>query len=406
MSCSVENAVGEHTLFFVYNGEGEDDLMEIQSWQFTEKEPQPEVDKTALKEAIDKASEINSSEYTNASLEKLYEALEAAKDVYEDETAEQAAVDTAAADLNSAYDALTGEITNSELLNEVVKKYLETKGKQIRPIIVILSAKFFAEVNSNVLNGAAAIELLHNASLIHDDVVDETKVRRGNPTVNSIWNNHIAVLVGDFFVSNSLSCAIKAGDNRVIQVISELGKELSTGEIDQINIAKQHNINEENYYHIISKKTASLFRCCVQVGGYAVKADEADIENLAKFMELLGLCFQIKDDIFDYFKDEAVGKPTGNDLREGKITLPLIYALAQDTPQRDAMVKLAKKDELDTDEIETLIEYAKAQGGIEYAYESMERLRREAIATIEKYPDNEAKDSFLSLFDFIIKRHH
>ena len=296
--------------------------------------------------------------------------------------------------------------SNSELLNEVVKKYLETKGKQIRPIIVILSAKFFAEVNSNVLNGAAAIELLHNASLIHDDVVDETKVRRGNPTVNSIWNNHIAVLVGDFFVSNSLSCAIKAGDNRVIQVISELGKELSTGEIDQINIAKQHNINEENYYHIISKKTASLFRCCVQVGGYAVKADEADIENLAKFMELLGLCFQIKDDIFDYFKDEAVGKPTGNDLREGKITLPLIYALAQDTPQRDAMVKLAKKDELDTDEIETLIEYAKAQGGIEYAYESMERLRREAIAIIEKYPDNQAKESFLSLFDFIIKRHH
>ena len=167
--------------------------------------------------------------------------------------------------------------SNSELLNEVVKKYRETKGKQIRPIIVILSAKFFAEVNSNVLNGAAAIELLHNASLIHDDVVDETKVRRGNPTVNSIWNNHIAVLVGDFFVSNSLSCAIKAGDNRVIQVISELGKELSTGEIDQINIATQHHINEENYYHIISKKTASLFRCCVQEGGYAVTADAAGI---------------------------------------------------------------------------------------------------------------------------------
>ena len=219
--------------------------------------------------------------------------------------------------------------SNSDLLNEIVATYLKTKGKQIRPIIVILSAKFFSNINEETLHAAASIELLHNASLIHDDVVDETKKRRGNPTINSVWDNHIAVLVGDFFVSNALSCAIAAGDMRVISTVSKLGKELSTGELDQIDIAKHHSITEDNYYHIIGKKTASLFRSCVQVGGYTAKAPQQDIDNLARFVELLGLCFQIKDDIFDYFSDAEVGKPTGNDLREGKVTLPLIYALSK-----------------------------------------------------------------------------
>ncbi len=297
--------------------------------------------------------------------------------------------------------------SNSELLNNIVIKYLETKGKQIRPIIVILSAKLFSDVNEHVLNGAAAIELLHNASLIHDDVVDETKMRRGNATVNSIWDNHIAVLVGDFFVSNALECAISSDDIRVISTISKLGKELSTGELDQIDIAKNHSITEENYFHIIRKKTASLFRSCVQVGGFTVGAGESDIERLATFVELLGLCFQIKDDIFDYFKDEAIGKPTGNDLREGKITLPLIYALSQTAlPQCEQMRRLAASDNLSNDDIEQLIEFAKEAGGIDYAYESMERLKQKASVIIADFPESEAKTAFLSLFDFIIKRHN
>lgn len=298
--------------------------------------------------------------------------------------------------------------SNSPLLNKIVDKYLETKGKQIRPIIVVLSAKFFgAEVSDGVLCGAASVELLHNASLIHDDVIDETKQRRGHDTINNTWDNHIAVLVGDFFVSNALACAIRTNDFRVISTISELGKELSTGEIDQIDVAKHHSIDEQTYFSIINKKTASLFQSCVKVGGYSVGASDIDIANLSKFVELLGLSFQIKDDIFDYFKDDAIGKPTGNDLREGKVTLPLIYALScTESPRHEEMRRLADSDSLTTEQIETLIDFAKAEGGIEYAYATMERLRAEARSILEPYPDNEAKRAFLSLFDYIIKRHH
>ena len=298
--------------------------------------------------------------------------------------------------------------SNSPLLNKIVDKYLETKGKQIRPIIVVLSAKFFgAEVSDGVLCGAASVELLHNASLIHDDVIDETKQRRGHDTINNTWDNHIAVLVGDFFVSNALACAIRTNDFRVISTISELGKELSTGELDQIDVAKHHSIDEQTYFSIINKKTASLFQSCVKVGGYSVGASDIDIANLSKFVELLGLSFQIKDDIFDYFKDDAIGKPTGNDLREGKVTLPLIYALSHtDAPRHGEMRRLADSDSLTTEQIETLIDFAKAEGGIEYAYATMERLRAEARSILEPYPDNEAKRAFLSLFDYIIKRHH
>lgn len=298
--------------------------------------------------------------------------------------------------------------SNSPLLNKIVDKYLETKGKQIRPIIVVLSAKFFgAEVSDGVLCGAASVELLHNASLIHDDVIDETKQRRGHDTINNTWDNHIAVLVGDFFVSNALACAIRTNDFRVISTISELGKELSTGEIDQIDVAKHHSIDEQTYFSIINKKTASLFQSCVKVGGYSVGASDIDIANLSKFVELLGLSFQIKDDIFDYFKDDAIGKPTGNDLREGKVTLPLIYALSHtESPRHEEMRRLADSDSLTTEQIETLIDFAKAEGGIEYAYATMERLRAEARSILKPYPDNEAKRAFLSLFDYIIKRHH
>lgn len=298
--------------------------------------------------------------------------------------------------------------SNSPLLNKIVDKYLETKGKQIRPIIVVLSAKFFgAEVSDGVLCGAASVELLHNASLIHDDVIDETKQRRGHATINNTWDNHIAVLVGDFFVSNALACAIRTNDFRVISTISELGKELSTGEIDQIDVAKHHSIDEQAYFSIINKKTASLFQSCVKVGGYSVGASDIDIANLSKFVELLGLSFQIKDDIFDYFKDDAIGKPTGNDLREGKVTLPLIYALSRtESPRHGEMRRLADSDSLTTEQIETLIDFAKAEGGIEYAYATMERLRAEARSILEPYPDNEAKQAFMSLFDYIIKRHH
>lgn len=291
------------------------------------------------------------------------------------------------------------------LMNQVIEGYLKSKGKQIRPIIVILSAKLLGEINENVISAATAVELLHNATLIHDDVVDDTKLRRGQPTINNIWDNHIAVLVGDFFLSSALLQAIETNDIKIIKSITNLGKLLSIGEIDQIYNARFHNLNEDAYFETIYRKTASLFVSCVEVGAFAVGASDDDTQCLARVARLLGLCFQIKDDIFDYFNDEKIGKPTGNDLREGKITLPLLHVLLNDTlPQHDEMLALSKKEILDSDEINTLIEYAKQHGGIEYAYDSMQRLRDEAVEIISQFPESQTRDYFIAIIDYIISR--
>ncbi len=233
-----------------------------------------------------------------------------------------------APELQALNELIAGTLDSpNELMNRIVDNYLRTKGKQIRPILVILSAKLLGEVNENVIRAAASVELLHNASLIHDDVVDETKMRRNTPTINGIWDNHIAVLVGDFFVSSSLQLAMKTGDIRIIDAIARLGRLLSIGELDQIYCARFHTLTEPAYMQTIERKTASLFMACVEMGGYAVGASDNDIRDISEFARLLGLCFQIKDDIFDYFEDKNIGKPTGNDLREGKITLPLLHVL-------------------------------------------------------------------------------
>lgn len=295
--------------------------------------------------------------------------------------------------------------SSSPLMQQVVENFLRAKGKQIRPILVILSGKFFGKVSDSVLYAGAAIELLHNASLIHDDVIDESRERRGRPTINRVWDNHIAVLVGDFFVSGALHCAEYTKDFRIITAMSRLGRALSLGEIEQIDNARNRSVDEATYLEIIRKKTASLFCSCVEVGGYAAGAPEEQLRDLMAYAELLGTCFQIKDDIFDYFDNKEVGKPTGNDLREGKMTLPLIYALTRtDAPRHDEMVALSHKDILNADEIATLIEYAKEQGGIDYAYSTMERLKKQADEIISKYPQSESTDSFRLIFDYIIER--
>ena len=291
------------------------------------------------------------------------------------------------------------------LMNQVVEGYLKSKGKQIRPIIVILSAKLLGEVNDNVISAATSVELLHNATLIHDDVVDDTKLRRGQATINNIWDNHIAVLVGDFFLSSALFQAIETENIAIIKSITNLGKQLSIGEIDQIYNARFHTLNEDAYFQTIYRKTASLFVSCVEVGAYAVGASEEHIRLLSEVARLLGLCFQIKDDIFDYFDDEKIGKPTGNDLREGKITLPLLHVLLNDTlPQHEEMLALSKKEMLNTDEINTLINYAKSNGGIEYAYDTMQRLRNEAAEILTQLPESEARQHFITIIDYIISR--
>ncbi|MDE6644205.1 MAG: polyprenyl synthetase family protein [Muribaculaceae bacterium] len=296
--------------------------------------------------------------------------------------------------------------SSNPLMNRVIDNYLQTKGKQIRPILVILSAKMFGSVDENVISAASAVELLHNASLIHDDVVDETKLRRNSPTINGLWDNHIAVLVGDFFVSSSLAQALLTDDMRIIGAIASLGKLLSLGEIDQIYNARYHNLDEAAYFETIYRKTASLFVACIEVGAYAVNAPENLIEAMRIYANQLGLCFQIRDDIFDYFDDEKnIGKPTGNDLREGKITLPLLHVLLDPSaPDHEEMNELAMKDNLTTDEINRLIAYARNNGGIDYAYSVMENLREKALAPLASFPPSETLDALRDIFDFVIAR--
>lgn len=289
--------------------------------------------------------------------------------------------------------------SDNPLMASIIDSFLKSKGKQIRPIVVLICAKASGEIDGNVLNAAASVELLHNASLIHDDVIDESKLRRGAPTVNAIWDNHIAVLVGDYFVSTALQLAIATADMRIVDEIGRLGRMLSIGEIDQIYNARCHSLTEEAYFNIIRLKTASLFVACARVGCFAAGASPEITEILSKTAELLGLCFQIRDDIFDYFTSDTIGKPTGNDLREGKITLPLLHALLSTGDAE--MNSLAANEEFSDADIAELYAFARENGGIEYACNVMENLREQASAL--NMPDG-SPNPLLPVFDFIISR--
>ena len=219
--------------------------------------------------------------------------------------------------------------------------------------------------------------------------------------------NHIAVLVGDFFVSNALAAGIRTGDIRVVSALSALGKELSLGEIDQICNARDHTLEECSYFGMIRQKTASLFMNCVRMGAGLGGATPEELDRLVRYAELLGLCFQIKDDIFDYYEDPRIGKPTGNDLREGKVTLPLLYALrtapeAESRPMRDLLLA----GDLAPADISGLIEFAKRHGGVEYAYDRMRAMQREGEEILATFPDSESRRAFTGIFDFIISRHN
>lgn len=315
-----------------------------------------------------------------------------------------------APELGMLHERITSALSSrNTLMNTVVEGYLKSKGKLIRPILVILTAKLLGSVNTHVISAAAAVEMLHNASLIHDDVVDDSSTRRGRPTVNAVWDNHIAVLVGDYFVSGALQQAISTGDLRIVDSLARLGRMLSLGEIDQIYNARYQCLDEQAYYNIISHKTASLFVSCIEMGAYAVGVDDHRLDIMRRFAELLGLCFQIRDDVFDYFPDAdgSVGKPTANDLREGKVTLPLLYALTRtdsaDAELQKKMAAMAHRDQLSGEEIDTLYEYARANGGIDYAYSSMERMHREAVELLAEF-DSSSVEPFKAIFEYIIAR--
>ena len=299
----------------------------------------------------------------------------------------------------------TSLATSDPLMGRVVEQYLRTKGKQIRPLLVLLSARLFGDINASTLHAAASLEMLHNATLIHDDVVDNADYRRRAPTLNKDFDNRIAVLVGDFFVSTALQEAIKTKDMKAVRSVAELGQELSLGEIDQISNARDRSIDEGRYFDVIGKKTASLFMKCVKMGAESVEASPVQTESLVEYARLLGLCFQIKDDIFDYYEDKEVGKPTGNDLREDKVSLPLIYAVNSTSGEtREAMRALLLRGNLSDGEIAVLIDFAKSRGGIDYAYGMMEKMRAEAEGLLSCLPDNEWRDCFNDLFDFTIRR--
>lgn len=295
--------------------------------------------------------------------------------------------------------------TSNPMLHTIVTGSLKTKGKLIRPILVFLSARILGRITDRVVSAAASLELLHNASLVHDDVVDCSTSRHGNPTINAVWDNHVAVLVGDFFVSSAMQLAIETGNMPIIETVCEIGKRLTLGELDQINAAYNHQQSEDMYMRVIAFKTASLFTACARSAAYALDVDDCRSAALVRFAELLGLCFQMRDDVFDYYSDPIIGKPTGNDLREGKVTLPLLYALRHAPAEKaEPMLCWLEQGALSGDQIQALIAFAKDNGGIDYTYTRMHRLRDQAAETLDVIPDGPDKTMLLSLFDFIIER--
>lgn len=295
--------------------------------------------------------------------------------------------------------------SSNELMSTIVKSQLQARGKQLRPLLLIMCARMFGPAGDKVLASAAAVELIHNASLIHDDVVDNSMTRRSHPTVNAMWDNHIAVLVGDFFTSSAMQEAILTGDLRIIETLSTLGRMLSLGEIDQIFRAQQHYVDEESYYKVVDYKTASLFVASARMGCYAAGITDERLDILTSYARLFGRCFQLRDDVFDYFDSERIGKPTGNDLREGKITLPIIKALQNvDADERRRIAALASKNDLSEVEIAQLQEFARSNGGIEATFKEMENLKAEACRDLSLLPSEDGRKQLEELFDFIIKR--
>ncbi len=310
------------------------------------------------------------------------------------------------AELERLNERIASQLEGSNtLMDKIVMSLLRTKGKQIRPLMVFLCAGLFGCDNEKALASAVAVELLHNASLIHDDVVDNSPTRRGRPTINAVWDNHIAVLVGDYFTSSAMQQAISTGDIRIVDVLCNLGRSLSLGEIDQIYNAREHTLTEENYYRIIDYKTASLFVASAEMGCLAAGIDDERLKALSEYALLFGRCFQIRDDIFDYYPSELVGKPTGNDLREGKISLPLLHVLGKTELPGCAEIKaLLDTDELSEEDIARIQAFARDNGGISYASQVMENLRVKAYECLSIFPDSANRRELEALIDFTIAR--
>ena len=292
------------------------------------------------------------------------------------------------------------------LLGSALSYIRQRGGKRMRPLLILLTAKNYGQVSDVTLHGAVGLELLHTASLVHDDVVDESSERRGQASVNATYDNKVAVLVGDYILSTALLNVSFTGNQTIIQNLAELGRTLSNGEILQLTNIQNQEISEEVYYQVIRQKTAALFESCSAVGALSVGATPEQVEQAKRFGQNIGIIFQIRDDIFDYYDSKEIGKPTGNDMAEGKLTLPVIYALNK--YPLESMLTLAKKVKngtVNTDEIAVLVEYAKTHGGIEYAEQRMDDFTKEARSYIDEcVNDEELKTAFNAYLDFVIQR--
>lgn len=295
--------------------------------------------------------------------------------------------------------------TDNPLLSSINEYILEGSGKQLRPILTILSAKLCGEISNATYNGALSLELLHNASLIHDDVVDDTLERRGRRSINARWTNKVAVLSGDYMLSSSLITATRTGNLEILHSVARIGMELSDGELIQLTNTQKTKITEEDYFKVIRKKTALLFATCTEVGALSVNADAEKLIHLRNFGEYMGICFQIKDDIFDYYQDIEIGKPTGNDLQDGKVTLPLIYALQNsDDVEKENVLSIIDSKDFTRENIDKVMQFARDRGGVSYAGNRMDEFKNKAIAELDGFPDSDAKRALIMCADFAAAR--
>lgn len=296
--------------------------------------------------------------------------------------------------------------TKVPLLNRITQYIVRRKGKQMRPMFVFLVAKMVSggKFEERTYRGASVIELIHTATLVHDDVVDESNKRRGFFSVNALWKNKIAVLVGDFLLSKGLLLSIDNNDFDILRLISVAVREMSEGELLQIEKARRLDITEDVYFEIIRQKTATLIAACCGIGAASVGSSDEEIGKMRLFGERIGIAFQIKDDLFDY-TDAKIGKPTGIDIKEQKMTLPLIYVLNTCTKEeRGWLIKSVKKFHNDKKRVKEIIAFVKEKGGIEYATEKMKEYQEKALELLETYPDSPYKDSLLTMVNYVIER--
>jgi len=297
-------------------------------------------------------------------------------------------------------------VTKVPLLNRITHYIVRRKGKQMRPMFVFLVAKMVSggRFEDRTYRGASVIELIHTATLVHDDVVDDSNRRRGFFSINALWKNKIAVLVGDFLLSKGLLLSIDNDDFDILKLISIAVREMSEGELLQIEKARKLDITEEVYFEIIRKKTATLIAACCGIGAASVGSSDEEIQKMRTFGELIGIAFQIKDDLFDY-TDAKIGKPTGIDIKEQKMTLPLIYALNNcSISERKWLLNSIKKHNKDKKRVKEVIAFVKEKGGIEYTTIKMEEYKLKAMGILDTYPPSEYKDSLLTMVNYVIER--